>query len=351
MKPIRTSLFLLTIATLAGCSSQPQNVETELSSPVSVTDIKPQTIRKFINTSGTVYAVNEATLNSEMEGRYSLRTNPATGRPFRLGDRVRKGQVIIRLENEEYENGIAIESKQLQLELSEQEYQKQESLYEKGGVTLRELRDAEVSMTSARYSYQTALLQLDKMNITAPFDGIVVELPFYTQNVTVSTGSLMSTIMDYSDMYMEINLPEKNLTEVEIGQEVWITNYNIPDDTIVGVVNELSPVVSSETRTFKGKLQIENPALKLRPGMFVKADIVVTKKDSVIVISKDVIISGTRGRTVFVVDRNAARERRIETGIENSEQVEVVSGLSINDQLVTSGYETLRNGSRVNIVR
>ncbi|MBN2480371.1 MAG: efflux RND transporter periplasmic adaptor subunit [Bacteroidales bacterium] len=351
MKPIRTLLFLLTIGTLIGCSSQTQNVETELSSPVSVTDIKPLTIRKFINTSGTVYAINEAIMNSETLGRYNLRTNPATGRPFKLGDQVRKGQVIIRLENEEYENGIAIESKKLQLELSEQEYQKQESLYEKGGVTLRELRDAEVSMTSAKYSYETALIQLEKMNITAPFDGVIVELPFYTQNIAVSSGSLMATIMNYSDMYMGINLPEKNLSEVKIGQEVWITNYNIPDDTIVGTVNELSPVVSSETRTFQGKLLIDNPELKLRPGMFVKADIVVTQKDSVIVIPKDVIISGTRGRTVFVVDRNAARERRIETGIENAEQVEVVSGLTVNDQLVTSGYETLRNGSRVNVVR
>ena len=157
--------------------------------------------------------------------------------------------------------------------------------------------------------------------------------------------------VEFKEMYMEINLPEKNLTEVESGQEVLITNYNIPDDTIIGVVSELSPVVSSETRTFQGKLMIDNPELKLRPGMFVKADIVVTRKDSVIVVPKDVIISGTRGRTVFVVDRSAARERRIETGIENVEQVEVVSGLNVNDQLVISGYETLRNGSRVNVIQ
>lgn len=351
MKSIRILLFLLTIGTIIGCSSQNQNVETQLSSPVSILDIKPQTIRKFINTSGTVYSVNEAIINSEMEGKYVLQRNPATGRFFKLGDRVRRGQVIIRLENTEYENNIAIESKKLQLELSEQEYEKQESLYEKGGVTLRELRDAEVSMTTARYSYETALIQLERMRITSPFDGIIVELPFYTQNVNVASASLMATVMDYSEMYLEVNLPEKNLTEVETGQEVWITNYNIPEDTIIGNVSELSPAVSSETRTFQGKIMIDNPELKLRPGMFVKADITVTRKDSVIVIPKDVIVSGTRGRTVFIVDRSAARERRIETGIENAENVEVVSGLNVNDQLVISGYETLRNGSRVNVIR
>lgn len=351
MKPVRTLLFVLTIVTIVGCSSQSQNEETELSIPVTVVDIKPSTIRKFINTSGTVYAVSQAVLNSEMGGQYNLLTNPATGRPYKLGDRVRKGQVIIRLEDKEYENGIAIESKKLQLEISEQEYEKQQSLYEKGGVTLREFRDAEVSVTNARYSYETAQIQLNKMNVTAPFNGIIVELPFYTQNTMVSSGTLMATIMDYSDMYMEINLPEKNLSEVQVGQEVWITSYTLPDDTIEGRVSELSPAISNETRTFQGKLLIDNPELKLRPGMFVKADIIVTRKDSVIVVPRDVIISGTMGKTVFIVDRTAARERRITTGIESIDNIEVLSGLNVNDRLVVSGFETLRNGSRVNVVR
>jgi len=115
MKPVRTLAFVLTIVTIVGCGSQSQNEETELSIPVTVVDVKPSTIHKFINTSGTVYAVNQAILNSEMRGQYNLLTNPATGRPYKLGDRVRKGQVIIRLEDKEYENGIAIESKKLQL--------------------------------------------------------------------------------------------------------------------------------------------------------------------------------------------------------------------------------------------
>ena len=351
MKPIRNSLIILTVMAVFGCGSQNQNAETELSVPVSVMDIKASSISKYINTSGTVYSINEATLNSEMTGNYVLQTNPATGRTFKLGDRVSKGQVIIRLEDKEFENGIAIDSKKLQLEISENEYQKQQSLYEKGGVTLSDFRNAEVSVTNARYSYETAQLQLEKMTVVAPFSGVIVELPFYTQNTAVSSNMLMTTIMDYSAMYMEINLPEKNMAEVKPGLDVLITSYSLPNDTIHGTVSELSPVISNETRTFQGKLLINNPDLKLRPGMFVKADIVVTRKDSVIVIPKDVILSGNMGKTVFVVDRSAARERRITTGIENDQNVEIVSGLNQNESLVISGYETLRNGSKVNIVR
>ena len=67
-----------------------------------------------------------------MAGNYFLQNNPATGRPFKLGDRVTQGQTIIKFENEEYENNLAMTSVKLNLEISEQEYEKQKSLYEKG---------------------------------------------------------------------------------------------------------------------------------------------------------------------------------------------------------------------------
>ncbi len=344
-------MFVVTIGIIIGCSSQTSNVDTTLSTPVTVMDIKPRTIREYINTSGTVYAMKQATLNSQMAGEYQLRTNPATGRTFKLGDRVTQGQVIIRIQDREYENNIAIDAKKLNLDIAQQQYDKQKSLFELGGVTQRELTDAEVSLANAKYSYETALLNLEKMNVTDPFNGVIVDLPFYTQNTRVASGQQMVTIMDYSQMYMEINLPEKNLSTVKVGQPVLITSYTLPDDTLKGTVSDLSPMVSSETRTFKGNLLISNPDLKLRHGMFVKADIIVNQKDSVIVIPKDIILSGTMGKTVFTVNESSARERRITLGIESVDSVEVVSGLEVNNQLIISGYETLRNGSKINIVR
>ncbi|HPJ79103.1 MAG TPA: efflux RND transporter periplasmic adaptor subunit, partial [Prolixibacteraceae bacterium] len=137
----------------------------------------------------------------------------------------------------------------------------------------------------------------------------------------------------------------------QTGQEVIVTNYTIAEDTLKGVVTELSPAVSTETRTFKGKLLIENPELKLRPGMFVKGDIVVARRDSAIVIPKSIIMSSNRGKVVFVVDQSTARERRITLGIENQDYAEVIAGLKENERLVVKGYETLRNDSKVKVIR
>jgi multidrug efflux pump subunit AcrA (membrane-fusion protein) len=85
--------------------------------------------------------------------------------------------------------------------------------------------------------------------------------------------------------------------------------------------------------------------------MFVKADIIINHKDSVIVIPKTNILSRQRGKTVFIVDRGIAAERIIETGLENTSSVEVTKGLMKNDRIVTSGFETLSNKSKVKIIK
>jgi membrane fusion protein (multidrug efflux system) len=351
MKNIRIILITGFVALLAACSSQPQNEQTDLAVPVSVEDVKTQSIQQYISTTGTVKSTFEATMSTEMAGKYSLAVNSATGRPFKLGDRVKAGQVVVKLQDEEYLNGIAIDSKKLDLATSTQNYDKQKLLNEKGGVTETELRNAESSKINAQYSYQNAEIKLAKMSVVAPISGIIVDLPYFTPGTKVSSGTAVGTIMSYEKMYLDINLPENTLSNIQLNQKALITNYTIAEDTLSGTVSELSPVISTETRTFKGKLLIDNPELKLRPGMFVKADIITASKDSTIVIPKSIIISGNRGKAVFVVDRTNARQRRITIGIENQDNVEVTQGLSVNDRLVIKGYETLRDGSKVKILR
>jgi len=85
--------------------------------------------------------------------------------------------------------------------------------------------------------------------------------------------------------------------------------------------------------------------------MFVKAEIVVAAKDSAIVIPKDIILSKRRGKTVYIVEKGAAQERAISTGLENPEFVEVTTGLKKDERLVVKGFEMLRHRSKVKIIR
>ncbi len=352
MKPFYQFLAVVVFAgATVACNNQPSNTTTELAVPVSVNDVKPKSIEKIINTTGTLNATKTATVKTEMAGAYKLMTNPRTRRPFALGDVVDNGQVIIQIEDAEYLNGIGMEAKKLNLDITEQTMKKQQSLYEKGGVTQLDYRNSEVSYTNAKDAYEKANIQLAKMKVKAPFKGVITNLPAVTNGTQVASGVEAFSIMDYSVMTVDVNLPEKYINEVTIDQLVRIMNYTLPNDTLQGNVKELSPAISTETRTFKGIVQVSNPNLKLRPGMFAKADIVLARKDSVVVIPKDIIISNQRGKSVFVVDNGTAVEKRITLGYENQNEAEVTSGLKKNDRLVIKGFETLKNRSKVKIVK
>jgi RND family efflux transporter MFP subunit len=336
---------------LSACNNQPQGTPNDLATPVSVMELKPGSIRKLIHTNGTARPAYGVDIAAQMSGNYILQTNPRTGKPFKLGEEVAQGQLIIRLEDEEYVNSIAIDAKTLDLEIAEQEQVKQTALYEKGGVTLSEMRLTEVKVTNARYAVENARLNLQKMNITAPFTGVIVELPHYTPGVKIAQGKPMVSLMDYARMYMDVNLPESAIAAVKAGQAVYITHYTLPEDTLQGVISELSPAISAETRTFKGKIEIQNTALLLRPGMFAKADIIVDRADSVLVIPKEVIQSNRNRQYVYIVEKNTALLRDIRTGLEDEAGVQVTEGLNENDNLVIKGFETLRENAKVKVQR
>ncbi len=352
MKMIKNGILsLLLLVMLQACDDEESDIQTEIKIPVSVVSIKPQSISRFIETTGTVYSAKEGTMTSEVTGSYKLRRNPSTGKPFALGDAVKSGQVLIEIEDKEFVNGLQIEGKKLDLELSETNLKKQRSLYDKGGVTLTELKTAAIQHVNAKYSYENAVIQLAKMKIKVPFDGVIVEIPYQTNGIKIQAGQEMFKVMDYSQLLMDVKLPEKHLSEITLNQLVQITNYNMVTDTISGRISQISPVINADTRTFQSVLQINNSRSLLRPGMFIKAAILSEKRDSTIVIPKETIISRQDGKVVFTVENGIATEKKITTGLENQDVIEVLSGLKVNDRLVISGFETLRNKSKVSVIQ
>jgi RND family efflux transporter MFP subunit len=165
--------------------------------------------------------------------------------------------------------------------------------------------------------------------------------------VKIDAGASLVKLMDYSSLHLEVNFPEKTMGEIKTGQLVRVTNYTLPEDTLKGSVTQLSPAIDPETRSYKGLILISNPSLKLRPGMYVKGEVVVASAKNAIVIPKDIIISKQRGNSVFVVEKGIAFERVVEFGLENPNEVQIVSGLKLNEQLVVKGFETLRDQSKV----
>lgn len=343
-------ILLISIA-LASCDDEIKDLNKEISIPVSVLELVPGSLEEYISTTGTVNPLKEVILKSKIGGNYKLLKNPKTRKLFVLGDYVVAGTEIIQLDDDEYENNIKILSLELHLEISKQIFDKQKSLYKKGGVTLSELKNSEIEYINSKYSYEDALIRLRKMKIVAPFSGVIVELPYITSGTRIEAGATMLKIMDYRSLLMDLNLAVRSIDVVNVGQKVRIMNYTIPDDTLIGIISQLSPAINPQSRSFKAVVSINNSELLLRPGMFAKGEIIVASKDSIIVIPKDIILSKQRGNTVFVIDKGLAHERIITFGLENPDYVEVISGLEPKERLVTKGFETLRNKSKVKVVK
>jgi membrane fusion protein, multidrug efflux system len=342
-------LFILSALLIVSCGQQNTSSQLDIAAPVTVKEVTLGSIEEFITTTGTVDATQSYDIKSETQGDYHLAVNPRTKRPYAVGDEVKKGEAIVTLESPDLQNSVKMESVKLNLDLTQREYEKQKSLYDKGGVTLTELKSAERSLIDAKYSFESAELQLAKLKILVPFDGILTDITYYTPGIKTPSGSAIATVMNYSRLTMDVNLPAKQMGRISEGQPARISNVNLPGKMFSGQIIDVSPALDSSTHTFKATIRVDNPDRTLKPGMFVKVEIVVDHRENVVVIPKDVITARRESKSVFVVERGIAVERRIVTGIENPDNVEVTEGLNEEDRLVIKGFETLRNRAKVKV--
>lgn len=353
MKGINIIIIATICLCLSSCDNQTVNVTSDISIPVKVTPIELTSIQESLSANGTVGPVSEAELTTQSQGNYQLQVNPRTGKLFTMGDAVKKNEIIIKLDYPELINSVRIEIKKMNLKIAENNYNKQESLHQKGGVTETELQEAQVNYINAKYDYEAAQMDLEDLLIKAPFEGVIVDLPYYTQNVKVESGTSILSIMNYENLVLSVDFPEKYISSVTSGMSSIVTSYSIENTALEGKIDQISPAIDEETRTFKGIVKVDNPDLSFHPGMYVKADIITRKVDSTIVVSRDILKKGRRGGyVVYVVERNtAAAEKRVSTGIESDGMIQITEGLSVGDLLVTDGYEMLSNRSKVKVIK
>ena len=349
-REIKTILILTVTASLFSCGNQGSQFKTDVAIPVSVEEVTKKTIRQIYQTSGVVVAGQEAVRKSEISADYQLQINQRTGHLFKMGDFVKRNEIIILLNDREYENTVNLEGAKLDYDISEMEFQKQQALYEKGGVTKRELVNSEKALISAKKNYENAIISMEKITIKAPFDGIITSLNYFSQGLRIEIGTELIGLMDYKKLVLDLSFPENMLIDIKTGQNVDIMNYIAVTDTLKGIISELSPAIDRNTRTFQGRVTINNRDEILKPGMFVRCEIETQKKDSAIVINKDLILTEGNQKIVYIAERETAMRRIVHTGLENKDEIEIIEGLNTGERLIVKGYETLTHRSKIKII-
>lgn len=281
----------------------------------------------------------------EAEKRADLKFSPGglvTYYPFKEGDRVGRFQTIAALDQRQIQQNL---KKQLNLYAIERgEFDQTQDDHEK------EIQDGDIDkelrriLEKAQYQLDNSVIDVELQDLSAklariyaPFDGILVDSPITSPHVNVGLTDIF-TLIDPSSLYFLADLDEGDLQQVRPGQQAVITLDAFPGTTISTSVKDISfsPKETTAGTTYQLNLPISSPFMaQLRLGLNGTAEIVLNEKVGVLTVSLLSVRENDQGNKVVLVSENGKPvERVIETGIEDIDYVEVVSGLQENDKIL-----------------
>lgn len=212
----------------------------------------------------------------------------------------------------------------------------------------------------ARAAYQSALAELESMQlilrestIVAPLDGVVASRAIEVGE-EIKQGEPVFTIVRMDELLVTSGIPEDVLHQVEIGQKVRVSVDAHEGKDFEGAVYKISPVIDIKTRSGEVKIEITNIDTILNPGMFCRISIETGLKENAIAVPVSSVINrvyddiGQQYGEVFVLQGNMAFKKKVVLGETYGEDIEIVSGLSPGDEVITDKADSLKDGSQVN---
>ena len=186
--------------------------------------------------------------------------------------------------------------------------------------------------------------------VVSTVSGTVLNAPFSIgDTVTVQSGVFV--VGDLSTLIVETNIPERFVSSVRLGMRAVLWFEAIGGEFFNAEVTEISPVLDPVSRTIKVRLRFLRPDTRIKAGMFASISLVTNSRVDVPVIQRTSVISTYGSWIVFVVDENnIARRREVTIGLDNEDLLEILSGVSLGENVVTAGQNFLSDGDLVRIV-
>lgn len=321
--------------------------------PVQVTEVEVRTLQEGLRGIGTLRALAEVVISSEVAGRVESVL-------FEEGSPVEAGQVLVTLEDEKLRRQLAasdsvLEAARVRVANLERSFERQQRLVEQGLVSEEEFEQVRTDLDAARAEMaqlqaQVELVreQLQDTEIRAPFAGTISER-LVDPGAYVSPGDPLAHLYQLDPLEISFSVPERFAGRIAEGQPVSVTTAAYPDRSFDGQVSYLSPSIDEATRTLGVKARVPNLDKQLKPGAFATALVTVGERKNPVVPSEALVATRT-GYMVFVVEDGRARARDVETGLRREAEVEITEGLNPGELVVRSGHMRLDPGMPVNIV-
>lgn len=307
--------------------------------PVEVGKVELMTVNEEVEALGTLAADESVVIAPEIAGRVV-----ALG--FKEGDRVKKGQELVKLDTAI----LDAELKQLQadLGLARDTFERNRSLSQRGVGTQVALDEATAKLASAEARVQLAQAKLAQSTIRAPFDG-VVGLRSVSVGDFVAGGKTLVTLTNIDPIKVDFRVPEIFLSRVKVGQAISIKVDALAGREFEGRIFAIDPVVDINGRAIRLRASVPNADLALKPGLFARIVIQVDQRENAMVVPETAVMPDGIGKMVYVVENGKAKRVSVEIGKRLPGKVEVVKGLTSGMQIVTAGQMRLRDGATVAI--
>ncbi len=306
--------------------------------PVKAVILRPEQLINTIRATGTILANEEVELRSEIAGKIQEIV-------FHEGSRVRKGDLLVRMNDDELR--AQIKKLDSQKKLAEEKERRRRMLFEKQNISPEDYEIAlnELNSIKAEIEYNTA--RLDKTALRAPFDGII-GLRYVSDGSYVSSTSRIATLQDVEKVKVDFAVPERYATQVKPGQTIRFTRTG-SDEVFIGKIFAVEPKIDPQTRTLQVRALCANPGGRILPGAFVEVNLELERFEAALLVPSEAVIPELKGQKVFLYRGGRAEQSAVRTGLRTEDKVQILEGVQPGDTVLVTGILQVAPGLSLNL--
>ena len=301
--------------------------------------LKPESFDEVVVVIGTLIPDEQVDLSSEASGNI-------TAINFREGARVRKGELLVKINDRElqaqYQRATHREK------LADDRFHRQEILLQKEAISQEEYEIALTELNSLKAETQLIKAQIERTEIRAPFDGIV-GLRNVSVGEFISPQITVARLINNNPIKLDFAIPERYFEIVKVNSRV---HFKIEgsNDLYAATVYAVEPKIDVSTRTIQLRALAQNPDGRLFPGASASVQLGITSLKNAIMVPSESLLSEASGHRAFVYKDGIAEMRDVIIGVRTERNVQVVRGLDVGDTLVVTGIMQIRpnGGLRLN---
>lgn len=308
---------------------------------VKVQSVTKSALNINFSTNGTFEGNQDLTLSAENSGRINHIS-------VKEGDRVSKGQVVARIDDEIL--GLETSNAKASLANAKRDLERYQSSYATGGVTQQQLDQQKLLVENAESRLRTSARKDRDANIKAPISGIVNKR-FIENGSYVSPGTQLFEIVDLSTLKLKVTANEMQVVNLQKGDEVSIQTNVFPGEAFSGKISFIAAKADANL-TFPVEIIVNNNRPhQLKAGMYGTAVFDMPNQQETILVDRAAFVGSVSSNKVYVFENGVARERNVVAGRVIGDKVEVVKGLAEGDNVIVSGQINLADGVKVQVIK